>query len=178
MGENCVCRRVGTWTRPTDGKIKALPSGRGKWLVGLDLFVITFLGPGVAFARNAKFINCPSDAACRRDGISAHDWARRRPSHPSRPHSSRQPGRQATEELRRGGDAGRKEGGPRRRQLPLEPGPQPVTVRPGPARGGLDQPAVRRPARGDEGARRAPSWGSASARHRSRSTSLTSSGRA
>ena len=59
IGEDYVCRKVGTWIRPMDGKIKAPPSGRRKWLVGLKFFGIrhgppdggsgtflkTFIGP-------------------------------------------------------------------------------------------------------------------------------------
>ena len=94
---------------------KSAASGRAHVVVWIgDFRHLALSGPAGAFARNTNDFNAPS--AIPRIGESAprHDDAGRRLQPAPRPHPSRQPGRQATEELRRRGDAGREEGRPPR----------------------------------------------------------------
>src|ERR1700761_8238774 len=93
-------------TRPTDGKIKAPPSVGRKWLVGLDYSAHRRSAPAGIFAIRVNDFNDLSAVAAIFRGACSHDDARRRPACPARPHPPRQPGRQASEDLRWRGDAG------------------------------------------------------------------------
>ena len=104
-------------TRPTDGKIKA-PTVVGRmWLVGLDFSTHRRSAPAGAFAVKVNDFNDPSAVAAISRGACSHDDARRRPACPARPHPPRQPGRQASKDLRQRGDAGREEGRPSRQHV-------------------------------------------------------------
>src|SRR3984885_2035821 len=107
-------------TRPTDGKIKAPPSVGRKWLAGLDFSAHRRTALAGAFAVKVNDFNDPSAVAAISRGACRHDDARRRPACPARPHPPRQPGRQASEDLRWRGDAGREEGRPSRQDLRAE----------------------------------------------------------
>ncbi len=143
-------------TRPTDGKGKGWPSGRRKWLVGLEILRTRSPPPAGAPGIFIKDFNAPTAVGAHSSRRRGHEHQRRRHPGSPRPHPPRQPGRQAPADLRRRGDAGREEGRACRLQLPFQPGPQPLAVRTRPPGGGLDPAALERPARGDEGARRPP----------------------
>src|SRR3984885_2358447 len=104
-------------TRPTDGKIKAPPSVGRKWLVGLNFSTHRRSALAGAFAVKVNNFNDPSAIAAVSRGACSHDDARRQSACPARPHSPRQSGRQASEDLRRRGDAGREEGRPSRQHV-------------------------------------------------------------
>ena len=149
-------RRVGGGNQPTDGKGKGRPSARLMWLVGWENLPIMPLRPAGACGNFLNEFNAPSAIAAPNTRISGHDGAGRRSAYPTRAHPAWQSRRQASPDLRWRGDAGREEGRPCRRELPLEPGPEPVPFRPRPACRGVNPAALECPPRGDQGAGRAP----------------------
>ena len=83
------------------------------WLVGLEYFRHPSNTACWRLRQNSNEFNAPSAVAAHsRAAPAAMTHPRRRLPHPARPHPTRQPGRQASEELRRRGDAGREEGRP------------------------------------------------------------------
>ena len=86
------------------------------WLVGLDIFDTSGAsapaGASAVIVQAISTLRAPSPAIS--EARAAMSDPRRRPPCPPRPHPPRQPGRQASEDLRRRGDAGREEGRPSR----------------------------------------------------------------
>ena len=93
---------------------KSAASGRAHVVGWIGDFRRLAIRPAGVFAQNANDFNVPSAISLIGESAPGHDDAGRRLQSAPRPNPSRQPGRQATEELRRRSDAGREEGGPPR----------------------------------------------------------------
>ena len=131
----------------TDGKIKAPPSVGRMWLVGLEIFGTSAIRPAGAFAKRSTISMLRAPSPCFGEALAAMT-TRDDDCSPARPHPARQPGRQATEDLRRRGDAGREEGRPSRQDLRAERRLHgALDVRPRPARGAVSVLPIARPAR-------------------------------
>jgi hypothetical protein len=64
------------WEAPTmDGKIKAPPSARRMWLVGLKIFGIQAIRPAGAFHQIANDFNVPSAISLIGESAPGHDDA-------------------------------------------------------------------------------------------------------
>jgi hypothetical protein len=60
-----------------DGKIKAPPSARRMWLVGLEILAIRAMRSAGAFAKNPKIFNAPSAISVIRKCTLSNDPAGR-----------------------------------------------------------------------------------------------------
>ena len=147
-------------TRATDGKIKAPTCGRAHVVGWIEVFGTSARQPPAgALPQMLNDFNVPAPSLARIRGLDAmttrDDDLRIRPGRIR----ARQPRRQAPEELRRRGDAGREEGRPCRQQTSVAPGPAGPLARSAAAGARRSRSRLRSHGRRvvDQGARRASS---------------------